>query len=244
VVIYFRPWTRRRIIVVLALVLVLLGARVGISLQGPKQEVVAKISPVSRVNTSQPSVGIMVDVAQARPEQVRAALTTLEALKVKGTWFLDATTVEAEPSVTKEIASKGHEIGLKGTDQKPLDRLSQVDVKDRLLRARQALAKVGVEPVPFVYPPLGRYSDTVVTAAFQEGCQAVKPAIDASTLRGKEDAAAEKMVGLLKPGDLVILRVGRTGLDPEQRYLESLVRSLEQHGLSPVPLSALVKGIK
>lgn len=243
-VIYFRAGTRKRVILVLALILVLLGARVGLSLQGPKQEVAARISPVSRINTGQPDVGIIVDVAQARPEQLQAALATLETLKLHLTWFMDATTVEAQAPLVKEIASKGHEIGIKGTDQKPLDRLSQVDVKDRILRTRQALAKAGVEPVPFMYPPLGRYSDTVLTVAFQQGYQAIKPIFDASTMRGKEDMAAEKMAGALKPGDLILLRVGRTGLDPEQGYLASFMTCLKQHGLSPVPLSVLVKGVK
>ncbi len=242
--IYFKPGTRRRIAIFLALVLVLLGARVGASLYGGKKETAAKISPVSRVNTAQPNVGIMVDVSQAGPEQMGAALATLESLQLKATWFVDTTTVEAQAALVKQIASKGHELGVKGTDQKPLDKLSQVDVKDRVLRSRQALAKAGIEPVPFLYPPLGRYSDTVVTVAFQEGYQAVKPGFDASTMRGKEDAAGAKLAGQVKPGDLILLRVGRKGLEPAQAYVSALQKSLKEHGIAAVPISTLVKGVK
>lgn len=243
-VIYLRPGSKIRVVAVLALVLTILGARVGLILRGDSAETAARISPLGRINTSQPNVGIMVDVAQARPEDVNSALAVLDTVHWRATWFLDATTVEAHPELVKDIVSRGHEVGLKGTDQKPLNRLSQVEVKDRIMRAREALAKVGVEPVPFLYPPLGRYSDTVVIVAFQEGCQAVKPGFDASAMRGKEDQASSKMAASLKPGDLILLRVGRTGLSPAERYLASLEKSLVSHGLSGSPLTSLVKGVK
>jgi len=244
VVIYLLPGTRRRIAFFLSLVLVLLGARLGLSIQGQEKETVARMAPVSHVNTGQPHVGLMVDVSQARPEQVQAALAVVESLRVKGTWFVDATFVESQPTVVTEIVSKGHDLGLKGTDQAPIDRLSQVEIKERVQRSRQALAKAGLEPAPFLYPPLGRFSDAVVTVAFQEGYQAVKPGFDASVMRGKEADAAKKLAGSMKPGDIVVVKVGRKGLEPEQRYLTALVSSLKEHGLAAVPLSALVKGVK
>ncbi|MEX0974118.1 MAG: polysaccharide deacetylase family protein [Bacillota bacterium] len=242
--IYMKPGTRQKIVLVLALVLVLLGTRVGLSLYGGEKETAAKISPLSRVNTTLPNVGLMVDVSQAGSEEISEALAALETLQVKATWFLDTTTVESATAAAKEIAAKGHELGVKGTDQKALDKLSAAEVRDRLLRSRQALIQAGIEPVPFLYPPLGRYSDTIVTVAFQEGYQAVKHGFDAGSMRGKEETAASKLAGSVKPGDFILVRVARKGLEPAQSYLTALHKSLTDRGLSAVPLSVLVKGVK
>jgi peptidoglycan/xylan/chitin deacetylase (PgdA/CDA1 family) len=195
-------------------------------------------------HTMDEDIGVMVDVSGADAEQISAGLATLDSLGIKATWFLDATTVESCPQVVKDIAAKGNEFGLKGTDQKAIDKLSPVEVKDPLLRSRQAFVEAGVQIVPFLYPPSGRYSETIVTVAFQGGLESVRPAFDASAMRGKEDAAASKLSGSVKPGDFLILRVGRKGLQPAQAYLVALQESLFERQITAVPLSTLVKGVK
>lgn len=242
--IYLRHGTRMRVVAVLALVLILLGVRAGLSLHEGEEEAMAKILPLSRVNTSLPSVGLIVDVSQADAERISAALTALQSTQVKATWFIDATTVESCQAAVKEIASGGHELGIKGTDQKPLDKLPALEVKDRLQRSRQALAQLDIEPVPFLYPPSGRYSDVMVSVAFQEGIEAVKQAFDATRMRGKEEDAAAKLAGSLKSGDFLLVRVGRKGMEPAASYVAALQASLNRRGLSFLPLSVLVKGVK
>lgn len=247
-VVYLKPGTRKRVILALSVVLILLGARMGLSFQGNSraqgEQAAARITPLSRVNTAQPVVGLIVDVSQAGPDQVRAALAEMKSLEMKGTWFLDVTTVESQSALVKEIIDQGHELGVKGTDDKPVDRLAAVEVKDRVTRAKQAFKNAGVVAAPFIYPPLGRFSDTVVTVSFQEGLQPVKPGFDATSMRGKEDAAAAKMAGAMKPGDILLVKVGRTGLLPQLRYVTALVANLKGHGLGAATLSTLVKGVK
>jgi len=242
--IFMRPGTRLRIAGVLAFVLILLGVRAGITLYGSEEEAMAKITPQSRVKTSLSSVGLMVDVSEAPAEEISAALAALSAIDAKATWFVDATTVESSQDVVKEIAAAGHELGIKGTDHKAIDKLSEAEVRDRLLRARQALSRLDLGPAPFLYPPLGRYSDTVMAVAFSEGIGAVKPAHDASRMKGKEAEAAAKLAGSLEAGDFVLIRVEKKGLKPAAAYLEALVQSLAEKGLSMEPLSVLVKGVK
>lgn len=239
-----RPGTRLRVIGVIALVLILLGVRVGITLYGGEEEAMAKITPQSRVKTSLASVGLMVDVSGAPAEEISAALAALSAIQAKATWFVDATTIESCQEVVKEVAAAGHELGIKGTDQKAIDKLSEAEVRDRLLRARQALSQLSLNPSPFLYPPSGRYSDTVIAVAFSEGIEAVKPAHDASRMKGKEAEAAAKLAGSLEAGDFVLVRVEKKGLKPGAAYLAALQESLAEKGLSIAPLSALVKGVK
>lgn len=242
--IFMRPGTRLRVAGVLALVLILLGVRAGITLYGSEEEAMAKIAPQTRVKTSLAAVGLMVDVSSAPPEEIAAALEALSSVQAKATWFLDATTVESCQEVVKEISAGGHELGIKGTDQKAIDKLSEAEVRDRLIRARQALSQLDLIPAPFLYPPSGRFSDTVMAVAFSEGISAVKPAQDASRMKGKEAEAAAKLAGTLEAGDFVLIRVEKKGLKPGVAYLAALQENLAAKGLSMAPLSALVRAVK
>lgn len=243
-VIYLKPATRLRVVVVLSVVLILLGIRGGLALQGEPIETAAKIVPIDRVNTSLPEVALVVDVTTGGPEQVNACLTALESIGAKATWFVTATFAESQEQAVKEIAVKGHEFGVKGTDEKPIDKLSQVEMKDRLQRSRQALLKAGIQAAPFLCPPGRRFSDALVTLAFQEGYQAIKPGIDLGRMKGKELEAGKKTADSLKVGDILVLRVDKKGIAPAEKYLAALSVSMKNQGMAVVTLSQLFKGVK
>lgn len=243
-VIYLKPATRMRIAAALSVILLLLGVRAGLFLQEERVEVAAKISPVSRVATLLPEVGLVVDVTTGGPEQVKACLSALDSIAVKATWFVTATFAEAQADVVKEIASRGHELGVKGTDEKRIDNLPEAEIRDRLQRSRLALSKNGIEAAPFLLPPGRRYSDVLVSLAFKDGYQAVKPGVDLTRMKGKEVPAAQKIVESLSAGDILLLRVDKNGLVPAEKYLAAFATSLKGKNLSIVPLSQLFKGVK
>jgi len=243
-VIYLRPATRIRIAAVLSLVLIVLGVRAGLSVQGSSLETAAKIRPITRVETSLLEVGLIVDVTSGGPDEVMACLAVLDDLGVTATWFLTATLVEAGEALVKEVTSRGHEIGIKGTDERRLDKLPQAEMLDRIQRARQALMKTAVPTAPFFYPPGERFSDALVSIAFQEGYQAIKPGVDLSRMKGKEADAARKMAERMSPGDILKIRVEKKGIFPAEKYLSSLIPRLNGMNLSVVTLSQLFKGVR
>lgn len=243
-VIYLRPATRVRIVAVLSVILVVLGVRAGISVQPGPVEVSAKILPITHVGTSLPEVGLVVDVTSGGPEQVNACLAALDSLGAKATWFVTATFAEAEEAVVKEIEAKGHELGVKGTGEKRIDNLPEVEIRDRLQRARQALLKAGIEAAPFLYPPGQRYSDKLVSLAFENGYQAVKPGIDLTRMKGKEDGASQKIAGDLAAGDILLMRVEKKGVVPAEKYLAALSGVIKEKNLTVVTLSGLFRGVQ
>lgn len=239
-VVYLKPATRVKIVATVSAILILLGVRAGIAPQGKVVDATAKIVPVSRVNTALPEVGLAVDVADAGAEHVKACLATLDSLGAKATWFVTATFAEAQEAAVKEIAARGHELGVKGTDEKRMDNLPQADIKDRLQRSRQALSKAGIQAAPFLYPPGQRYSDALVSLAFHDGYQTVKPGVD--LCRGKEAKVLEKMAKDLKAGDILLVRIGKKG--PLPPHLTAAAASVKDKGLSIVALSRLFRGVK
>lgn len=243
-VIYLKPATRIRIAAVLSLILIVLGVRAGLSLQDGSIETVAKIRPITRVETSLLEVGLVVDVTSGGPDEVMACLTALDELGARATWFLTATLAEAEETLVREITSRGHEVGIKGTDEKRIDNLPQAEMLDRIQRARQALMKVGAPTAPFFYPPGERFSDALVSLAFQEGYQSVKPGVDLTGMRGKEAEAARKMAERIFPGDILKIKVDKKGLVPAEKYLSPLMSALGGMNLTVVNLSQLFRGVR
>jgi hypothetical protein len=243
-VIYLRPSTRRRVIVALSVVLVVVGVRIGATFVERPRETAAKISPMTMVRTQEPLASLVIDVTTAGPDQALQCLGVLESISVQATWFATATFVEANPEAISQIAEKGHEFGIKGTDEKPMDKLSSQDVKDRIIRSRQALNKASQEPAPFLLPPGGRTSGVLSQSAFEEGVHEIKPGIDARSMRGKAEDAAKKLVQNIKPGDIVLMSIDKKGMRPAADHLKALVEGLAQQGISLVTLSSLVRSVK
>ncbi len=231
--IYFKPLVRRRVLLFLSFALIVLGARAGVSVQD--KGAAAKITPLTRVNTAEQHIGVMVEVFKANPEAVEECISVFESAGIKATWFFSATFAESHSGLVGQLVDKGHELGLSGTDDKAMDRLSPAEIRDRLIRSREALLKLGTEPMPFFHAPLGRFSDELVNESFEQGFYLVK---------GSIDNAVQKVAASIRAGDILIVRIGSKGLIPKAEYIESLAAHLKAQGTSMVSLSNLVRGIR
>ncbi len=240
--IYFKPVVRRRVLLFLSFALVVLGARAGVSVQD--KGTAAKITPLTRVNTVEQDIGVMVEVFKAKPEDVEECISVFESAGIKATWFLSATFAESHSGLINELMGKRHELGLSGSDDKAMDRLSPAEIRDRLLRSREALLKLGIEPMPFFYAPSGRFSDELVNESFDQGFYPVKGSIDGKVIKGKVDNAVNKVLESVQAGDILIVRIDSKGLIPKGEYIQALAAHLEAQGVSMVSLSDLVRGVR
>jgi hypothetical protein len=243
-IIFFRRAHRRRMIVALSLVLLLLGVRWGLGLAGIKEERVAKVAPLSQFSTSRPEVGLIVDLVSPDPSQVTGLLEVLVGLDIRATWFPNATWVESNSDMIKELKNRGQEIGIKGTDDKGINRLNEDEVNERIVRNLNALDNLDIEISPFFYPPQGKYSDIVTDTVFQLGYQPIKPEKDITGMRGKEESSAQKVVGNLKAGDVLMIRVDSKGVRPNVKYIVSLAQALSNSNLKIVGLEELTRGVR
>ncbi len=236
-----KPRHRERVLIFIAFALLVAGAKIGVTFHD--KSVAANITPLTRVKTSEPVIGVMVDVSQATAESVAQCLGVFESAGIKATWFCSATFAEAHDDLIQQIIDNGHELGLSGTDDKAMDRLDDAEIELRLVRAREALIKTA-EPMPFFYAPAGRFNKKLVNAAFEQGFYSVKGSIDGKALRGKVDSVVRKVGGSAKPGDILIIRIGKKGMVPKPEYIENLATYLKIQGMSMVSLSTLVRGIR
>jgi hypothetical protein len=231
----------QRIALFAAFALVVLGARLGVAVREPAAT--AKITPLVRVATQEPAIGVMVEVFQAAPDAVDQCLSVLLENEMGATWFCSATFAESQADLIQKIIEAGYEFGLSGTADRAMDRLSYEEVEVNLSRARDALMKIS-EPMPFFYPPSGRFNTELINAAFEQGFYAVKGSVDGKTLRGNPEKAARKLGDSLKPGDILIIRVTKKGMVPKPEYVQELARYVQDRGFSLVTLSSLIRGMR
>ncbi|NLC15669.1 MAG: polysaccharide deacetylase family protein [Firmicutes bacterium] len=236
-----KPRHLHRIALFAAFALAVLGARLGVAVG--EQAAGAKITPLAQVNTQESALGVMVEVFGADPDAVELCLSVLQENQMGATWFCSATFVESQPHLIRKITEAGHEFGLSGADDRPMDRLSYEEIEVNLSRARDALMNVS-EPLPFFYPPSGRFSPELINAAFEQGFYAVKGSVDLKTLRGNPQKAVRKLEDSLKPGAILIVRVTRKGMVPKPEYIAELARYVRDRGLSAVSLSSLIRGMR
>lgn len=241
--VYLKPGTKRLSMIMGAVILLTLGARIGILFLPSQMETQATINAITRIDTVEPHVGLVIEASDVKPSDVTSYISMLDSVDAKATWFFPTTVVESRVDIIKQIQEKGHEFGLKGTDEKPMDKLSQVEVAARLTRARQALEKVGINPLPFFYAPLGKISGVMVQTAFDQGFAVIKGSVDGKVIKGKPQEIDKKVQGI-RPGDIVVVHFSQKGPVPSVTVFETFAASLKSRGISLVSLSTLAKGVK
>lgn len=241
--VFVRKATRTRILILLCFVLVLLGARAGMELSRSSSIATgARASPITRIPTSRTEVALAIDLVSADAETVRELAAVLSRGEAKVTWFVSATWAETNAGIISTLAQEGHELGVKGTDDRRVDRLSPSELKLRLVRARQAVANAGIEPAPFFYPPEGKLAEAGVVAALEEGFHTVLGSADLRKLGGKPEDVARKLN--LVPGDIAFVEVSGKKLRPPLSSIEAVVSWAKLHGLTLVRISDLVRGVR
>lgn len=81
------------------------------------------------------------------PRLTREVLDFLDAREVRGTFFVVGEVAEAEPELVREIASRGHEVGLHGWRHVPLTDLDPDGFRADVKRGKELLEQLAGTPV-------------------------------------------------------------------------------------------------
>jgi peptidoglycan/xylan/chitin deacetylase (PgdA/CDA1 family) len=140
------------------------------------------------------------------PDGTPAVLDALDALGLKATFFMVGEQVKAAPALAREVATRGHDVGLHGGTHASQRDLEDWKVKDEMAYGLGTLeVATGRRPTRF-RPPYGVFSE-----AGYEACGALKlePVYWSAWGMDWETISAERIADIatrdLDPGAIVVL---------------------------------------
>ena len=196
-----------------------------------------RLVPIYEVETDKPLVAISFDASWGA-EHTQSILDTLDSYDVKATFFLVNIWVEEYPDMAREIAARGHEIGLHSVSHPHFSELSQEEIMAELTE-NFALIQQTTGYCPTLFrPPFGDYNNQVVdlvNACGYDCIQWSKDSLDWKDLSA--DAICKRVLQDIHAGDIILFH--NNGLHTAEA-LPHILDSLDQMGLAAVPVGEIL----
>lgn len=161
--------------------------------------------PVYRGNPAKPMVSFMINVAWGN-EYIIPMLDTLDAEKVKATFFLDGSWLKKNAELAKEIQKRGHELSNHAYSHPNMSRLSAERARLEISKTEDLLKEtLGVENRWFA-PPSGDFNQKTVDIASSMGLQTVLWTLDTVDWRKPSSASIVNKIGAkVEAGTLILM---------------------------------------
>lgn len=196
-----------------------------------------KLHPIYAVDATEPKVAFSFDACWGA-EYTDTILEILDRHQVKTTFFLVNLWMEKYPEKAKEIAVRGHEIGLHSATHPHFTQLSPSEMQQEL-RANAALINTLTGQQPKLFrPPFGDYNDTVIQSAQGMGFQPIQWSIDSLDWKDLSAVQIQERVGKeMAPGQIILFH--NNGKHTAEA-LGPLLALAKEKGLQVVPVSELL----
>jgi delta-lactam-biosynthetic de-N-acetylase len=140
-------------------------------------------------------------------------LDTLLKHKVKGTFFLTGKWVEANPDLTKKIASQGNEIFNHTYSHPDLTTVSDAKIVDELQKTESKIKDLtGNSTKPYFRPPYGARNTHVKNVAKEQGYRSVFWTIDVLDWKETSGQTAvqskDRILSHVAPGTIYLMHIG------------------------------------
>jgi polysaccharide deacetylase family sporulation protein PdaB len=196
-----------------------------------------RLVPIYEVDSPVSALSISFDASWGA-ENTRKILDILDKYDVKATFFLVNIWLDDYPGMAKEIAERGHEIGLHSVTHPHFTSLSLEQMEQELKDNYNSIKKITGYEAKLFRPPFGDYDNRVIEKAISLGFQPVQWSVD--SLDWKDLSAYEIEARVMKdigPGDIVLFH--NNGLHTAEA-LEPIIQQLSARGLSLLPISDLL----
>jgi peptidoglycan/xylan/chitin deacetylase (PgdA/CDA1 family) len=152
-------------------------------------------------------------------EDTPAVLAALDRAGVRATFFVLGRAAEQRPDLVREIARRGHEVGLHGHGHARLAFAGPRRVASEIDRGREAIRGAGVEPAPLFRAPHGWKGPFLAGALGARGLRLVAWTRGVwDTERPGVERIVERASRRPRPGEILLLHdgCGTAGIDPRR----------------------------
>jgi len=141
------------------------------------------------------------------PLSTPAILDELDRLGWRATFFLLGTMVRRAPALARELAERGHEVGVHGDEHRSQVRRSPIAVGHDVVRCRDLIAEATGAELYWFRPPYGVLSGGSLAAAHRLGLRTVLWTTWGRDWRAEAtpETVVADVVGGLRPGATVLL---------------------------------------
>lgn len=161
-------------------------------------------------------------------------LDILSGEQVRVTFFVQGSSVKANPGIVRRAAEEGHEIGSHTYSHKDLTTLSAARLAAEIHDTVDVIRSAGAEPT-VTRPPYGAYNDAVVDAI---GTPVILWSIDPMDWKFRDaDIVYQNVVNVAADGDIILLHdVHETSVDAAAM----IIPALKARGFRFVTVSELI----
>lgn len=160
--------------------------------------------PIYNVQTDEKKVAISFDAAWGADKTI-AIMDILDEYDCKATFFLVGFWVEKYVEETKQIASRGFEIGTHSDSHPDLGKMDATAITKELKDSMDKIEQVsGVRPKLF-RPPFGSYNNTVMTCAENLGLSTIQWNVDSLDWKGiSASQISSNILTKVIPGSIIL----------------------------------------
>jgi len=153
-------------------------------------------------------------------------LSILEQNWIKATFFVTGRFASQFPALTAQIATAGHEVGNHGYLHLHVDTVSDVQHREDLVKAEEALQKITGQKTVLYAPPYGEHADHVVLTAAELGYRTILWTIDTIDWQpGRQpETIVSKVVDNAKNGAIILMHPTK----PTVQALPEMIRQLQE----------------
>jgi len=196
------------------------------------------LKPVYSVDTDEKKVAISFDACWGA-ERTDNILDILDENGVKATFFLVNIWLEDYPEKAKEVAQRGHEIGLHSTTHPHFTQLSPAQMKEELKKNKDMVKKVTGYDATVFRPPFGDYNNEVITTASDLGLTTVQWSID--SLDWQENLSTQDIVKrIMERVDKGAIILMHNDGQHTPDVIKIILPELKRQGYDIVPVSKLL----
>ncbi len=197
-----------------------------------------ELAVIWQVPTSRRAVALTFDDGPD-PRWTPHVLDLLAAAGARATFFCCGRAAAAHPDLVRRAAAQG-EIGNHSWTHPDLAREPPARVTRELARTHHLLAELAGRPPTLFRPPYGATSGPVLAAAAHHGYRIVLWSEEAQRRGVTAAADVDRLLGELRPGQIVLAHDGRGDRSGVLERLPALLAGLRRAGLEAVPVGELL----
>ena len=195
-----------------------------------------RLTPVYCVDTDSNRVSISFDAAWGA-DKTGKILDILDDYNIKATFFLVGFWIDAYPSLTHEIASRGHEIGTHSSTHPQMSKLSSQQMRTELTDCMQKITDITGNRVTLFRPPFGDYNNTLIEVSRSLNVMPIQWSVDSLDWKGLSAKEIKLRVMKAKNGSIILCH---NNSDHIVEALPLIITALMNKGLKFVPIGDLV----